>query len=349
MKLVCVWVVMLMLVAGCLAGCGAVSEAETGAEGARTGLTNAAAEKPLEGPADVKVTVEGWESPSDLGIVAAKQRGFFEDLNRNVWIGVPARPQRPVRYVSEGIDTFGVAQLPQVAIAIEKGAPIVAVRSLVSQPTAAMIWLKRSHIQSIADLRGKTIAIPGVPYQKRFLKTVLRRAGLGLRDVHLKVMGYALVPALLNGQADAIFGSPWNIDGVKLEELGAEPVITPVQSLGAPSYEELVLIARRDLLTKRPQLVRDVVAAIGRGTALPSESYETGLKTLEEADERDLHYGPTINRSEYEKTVPMLSKSGRIDPGKAQKLVRWMHKEGMLRRQITASQLLTNAYLPAQQ
>lgn len=348
MKVVCVWGVVLLLLAVSATGCGGNGGAETNAAVTQSESKNAAAKEPLTGPANVKISVEGWESPSDFGIVGAKTGGFFEDAGRNVWIGVPARPKRPVRYVSEGRDTFAVAQLPQVAIAIEKGAPIVAVRSLVSRPTTALIWLKRSHIRSVADLKGKRIAIPGVPYQKRFLKAVLARAGLGLEDVHLEPMGYQLVPSLLSGKADAIFGGTWNIDGVRLEELGAKPVVTRMKSLGAPLYEELVLIARRDLLSKRPQLVRDVVGAIGRGSVLPTENYEGALAMMEEADERNLLNGPTITKDQFDETLPMLSKSGRINLGKARNLVQWMHEEGMLRREIPISKMLTNAYLPPQ-
>ena len=45
------------------------------------------------------------------------------------------------------VDDFGVTQQPQVALARKTGHPIVAVGSLISQPTAAMIWLKGSKIR----------------------------------------------------------------------------------------------------------------------------------------------------------------------------------------------------------
>ena len=54
-----------------------------------------------------------------------------------------------------------------------RGAQVVAVGSLISDPTAAMIWLEKSHIGGIADLKGKTIAIPGLPFQKSFLQSIL--------------------------------------------------------------------------------------------------------------------------------------------------------------------------------
>ena len=39
-----------------------------------------------------------------------------------------------------------------------------------------MIWLKKSGIKGVGDLRGKTIATAGIPYQDAYLKTILARA-----------------------------------------------------------------------------------------------------------------------------------------------------------------------------
>lgn len=291
------------------------------------------------------MTVEGWESPSDLGVVAAKMGGLFEDVGRNIWVGVPARPKRPVRYVSDGIDTFGVAQLPQVVIAREKGAPIIAIGSLLSQPTTAMIWLKRSKIHALADLKGKTIATSGLPYQKRFLAAVLARAGLSLEDVHLEPLGYDLVPALLSGKVDASFGGSWNLEGVTLAERGANPVIRRVQSLGAPSYEELVVITRRDLLAEKPDLVRDFMSAVRRGTATALEDPRAAVRFMKETDETNPKDDAKVIEAELKATLPLLSKTGRVDPGKADELVSWMYEQGMIQRRLSASELLNNSYL----
>ena len=47
---------------------------------------------------------------------------------------------------------------------------------LVDQPLTSMIWLQKSGIKGVADLRGKTIATAGIPYQDAYLKTILARA-----------------------------------------------------------------------------------------------------------------------------------------------------------------------------
>jgi ABC-type nitrate/sulfonate/bicarbonate transport system substrate-binding protein len=71
-----------------------------------------------------------------------------------------------------------------------------------------------------------------------------------------------LVSALLSGRADAIFGGSWNVEGIELESRGAEPVITRIQDLGIPDYEELVMVARSDLVADDPRLIRDFMSAV---------------------------------------------------------------------------------------
>lgn len=331
------------MVAALVTGCGGSGQAKSSQA---TAEPTQAAPEALSGPIDAKVTMEGWENPSDLGIVTAVTAGFFVGADRNIWVAVPDNPNRPVRYVSDGTDTFGVAQLPQVVIAREKGAPIVAIGSLVSQPTTAMIWLKRSKIHKLADLKGKTIAIPGLPYQKRFLAAVLARAGLSLQDVRLDSVGYNLVPALLSGKVDASFGGSWNLEGVTLEERGASPVIRRVQSFGFPSYEELVVITRRDLLSRRPRLVRDFLSAMHRGSVTALENPEAAVRFMKGADETNPEDDWKVTEGELTATLPLLSRTSRMDLEKANALVRWMREQGMLQHPLVASELLTNTYLP---
>ncbi|HSC21158.1 MAG TPA: ABC transporter substrate-binding protein, partial [Solirubrobacterales bacterium] len=165
---------------------------------AETEIVHTRAEKPAH-LKKMRVTLDGQEGAQSAGIVMAQKRGFFADAGLDVSILSPALPARPVPYVATREDDLGVAQEPQLVLAKEKGTPVVAVGSLIGRPTAAMIWLKSSQIKGIADLKGKTIAIPGVPFQKAFLKSCLARYGLTLADVEVKDVGYNLVSALVKG------------------------------------------------------------------------------------------------------------------------------------------------------
>ena len=160
-------------------------------------------------------------SPADVAIqMAYTKRYFATSASRCSPASRFGRAGRSL--VAAYTDDIAVAQQPQVALAKDHGAPIVAVGSLVSQPTAAMIWLKGSGVKDVADLKGKTIAAPGIPYQDEMLESILEKAGLNPDDVEVKHVGYKLMPALLHGKADAIFGGSWNVEGVDAAETRAE-------------------------------------------------------------------------------------------------------------------------------
>lgn len=330
------WLLGLVAVVALLTGCGG---SEKGAEGGER--ASATTYSPVH-PKKLRVTLEGSESAQNVGVLMAAQRGYFKDLGLDVWVGSPLEPSRSAAYVAKRIDDLGVTELPQVVVGKEKGMPIVAVGSVVSHPTAAMIWLKSSKIDGIADLKGRTIAVPGVPFQAGFLQTVLERAGLTLDDVKLKRVGYELVPALLAGQADAIFGGSWNIEGAELESLGETPVITRVQDLGVPDYEELVVVARSDLVAEEPELIRDFMSAVRRGTAAAVADPDAALKVIRTELESIPPPDRKMMEAQVKATLPLLSKSGRMNQDRAQQLVDWMHEEGLIEREWPVGRLLTD-------
>lgn len=283
-------------------------------------------------------------TPANVAILMAVEKGYFADAGLTVFPSSPVVPRRPVSYVAAYTDDIAVTQLPQVAIAKEKGAPIVAVGSLIPHPTAAMIWLKRSGIRGIADLRNKTIAVPGIPYQEEVLESILERAGVNPGEVEVKHVAYRLLPALLSGKADAIFGGSWNVEGAALRERGVKPVIKRIQDLGVPSYDEVVVITRADRAAREPEVVRKFMAALNRGVAAVRRNPGLTVKLIESGP-HEFEINKSETRAQVRATLPLLSPTGYLDPDRAGRLVTWMHDEGMIRRQPPVSGFLTDEYL----
>lgn len=289
------------------------------------------------------MTLDGEPGAENAGILMAEKRGYFADAGLTVGVAGPWTPRRPVRYVATGVDTIGVTQQPQLVLAREEGVPIVSIGSVIRQPTAAVIWLRGSGIHDVADLEGKTIAVPGVPFQEDFLEAMLARAGLTLDDVHLKPVTYKAVAALRHGRADAIFGS-WNIEGKALEAQGAEPVIKRVQSLGLPDYEELVVIAREECVRKHPGMIRRFMAAVARGTEAARRHREATVDRIAVYHGFDREFSKRTLREQLDVTLPLLAASARMDPARARRLTAWMHREGMIEREPPPSVLASNKF-----
>ena len=56
-------------------------------------------------------------------------------------------------------------------------------------------------------------------------------------------VGLGLLPAVISDRAHAMLGGFRNIEGVDLAERGEDPRVVPVDQLGIPTYDELVLVA----------------------------------------------------------------------------------------------------------
>ncbi len=183
----------------------------------------------------------------------AQKLGYFRDAGLDVSIDAPSDPSAPIRQVAAGQTDLAISYEPEVMLARDKGLDVVAIGALVDRPLTSMIWLKKSGIKGVGSLRGKTIATAGIPYQDAFLKTILARANLSPAAVKAVNVGFGLLPALVGGSAQAMLGGFLNVEGVDLRKRGKDPVVTPVDKLGVPTYDELVLVANRKRARRGPR------------------------------------------------------------------------------------------------
>lgn len=258
----------------------------------------------------IAVTLDGRFNAENVGLLMAAKRGYFEDADLGVELREPVLPERAIKYVIGRDVELAISHEPQVVLAMEKGAPIVAVGSLIPQPTATVIWLKESGVGGIADLKGRTIAIYGLPFEWDLLQSVLAAAGLTLGDVKVKSVNHETVPALVSGRADAILGS-WNVEGAELKARELNPVIVPVEDFGVPAYDELVVIARRDRPSSSPWLVPDFMKAVSRGTAAAIEDPEAAVDAI--AEKTDKPNRKAI-KAAVEATLPLLADDSSPEP-----------------------------------
>ncbi len=293
----------------------------------------------------VSLTLDFYPNPDHAGIYMAQKLGYFEDAGLEVSISTPSDPAAPIKQVAAGATDLAISYEPEVALAREQGLDVVAVAALVDRPLTSMIWLRKSGIKGIGDLRGKTIATAGIPYQDAYLKTILARADLTPDDVKTVNVGFGLLPAILGGKAQAMLGGFSNVEGIDLKLRGKDPVVTPVDQLGVPTYDELVLVAQRQRLEEDPQAIRLFLAALARGTAAAVKSPAATVEALREANP-DLD--PKLTAAEVTATLPLLAGTpfGRMDPAEWGRFAGWMRDNGLIASLPDPATLLTNAYLP---
>jgi putative hydroxymethylpyrimidine transport system substrate-binding protein len=286
-----------------------------------------------KGLKNLHLTLKGYPDAEDAGILIAAERGYFADAGLNLEITSPVITSNLPEYLVQGASDLGILPQPQVTIARAEGMPLVAFGSVIRQPTMAMMSLRSSRIEDAADLEGKTVAINSLPFEEVALEAILGQAGLTLDDVKLKQASYGLVQALLDKRADAILGASPNLEGVELEACGLKPIMVPLQKLGVPPYEELVLVARRDRLARQPELFRAFTSALARGTAAAAadpRATAEAISLYRVEMERGTPQKPALVEAKVKATLPLLSRSGSTDPARAAHFAAWMHDEGLI-------------------
>ncbi|HXS33697.1 MAG TPA: ABC transporter substrate-binding protein [Solirubrobacterales bacterium] len=297
----------------------------------------------------LSLTLDFYPNPDHAGIYMAQKLGYFEEAGLDVDVHTPSDPAAPIKLLAAGQTDLAISYEPEVLLAKERGLDVLAVGALVNRPLTSMIWLKKSGIKGVGGLRGKTIATAGIPYQDAYLKTILGRANLSLADINVVNVGFGLLPAILGGRAEAMLGGFSNVEGVDLRLRGSDPVITPVDQLGVPSYNELVLVAQRKRLEEDSQQIRLFIAALARGTAAAAKNPAAATKALLEANP-DLD--PKLTKAEVAATLPLLNPPlnghpyGYMDPAAWTRFTGWMRDNGLISALPPTASVLSNAYLP---
>ena len=290
-------------------------------------------------PGEMSIALDGWETPESAGILMATERGYFDRLGLVANTFARPTPASVIPEVVEGYDDVGIAHEPEVMLARERGLPIVVLSGLMPRPAAALIWLKKSKIEGVADLKGKTIGIPGLPFQELFLRKALEKGGLAPGDVKVETVGYKLVQELVTGHTDAILGRS-NLQGAELKARGLDPVITPLQDLGIPAYDEFVLIARAECLAQRPQMFRDFLSALAQGTAAAAKDPQGTVEALMKVEESNSETSRKAMKAQLEATLPLITKGATVSRAQARRLENWMYEEGMIQRKFPLGPLL---------
>jgi putative hydroxymethylpyrimidine transport system substrate-binding protein len=169
-------------------------------------------------------------------------------------------------------------------------------------------------------------------------------------DVKSVNVGFGLLPALVGGSAQAMLGGYSNVEGVDLRERGKAPVVTPVDKLGVPTYDELVFVANRGKLEEDPEKFRLFLAALQRGTEAAVENPGAATKAITEANP-DLE--PKLAAAEVKATLPLLGAGatnqpyGYMDPKEWETFAGWMRDNDLIDSLPQTSELLDNSYLPS--
>ncbi|MEM8552156.1 MAG: ABC transporter substrate-binding protein [Pseudomonadota bacterium] len=272
------------------------------------------------------VLLDWFINPDHAPLYIAEARGEFAARDLQVEFVAPADPSAPPRLVAAGEGDIAITYQPSLYQQIDQGLPVVRVGTLVQSPLNSLVVLADGPIQSLEDLDGATVGFSVGGFEDALLGRMLDSVGLSLSNVTLVNVNFALTPALMTQQVDAVIGAFRNFELTQLRLEGSEGRAFLPEEHGVPTYEELIYIVRNDRADD-PAVARflEAVEAASRWQAdNPEDAEALFFETLPDIDD-------ALNRQAFKDTLstfPLDPKA--LDTAKYQAFKDFMLEAGLV-------------------
>jgi putative hydroxymethylpyrimidine transport system substrate-binding protein len=273
------------------------------------------------------VLLDWFVNPDHAPLVIAEERGLFAEYGLEVELVAPADPSAPPRLVAAGQGDIAITYQPNLHLQVHEGLPLVRIGTLVETPLNSLVALADGPIREIADLAGGTVGFSVGGFEDALLGAMLAEDGLSLEDVELVNVQFALTPALLSGQVDAVIGAFRNFELNQIDLEGASGRAFFPEEHGVPAYDELIFVAHRER-TGDPKLAR-FVDAIEQGVLYllnhPEESYALFVQGRPELDDE-------LNRRAWGDTLPRFdARPAALDRARYARFAAFLEQQGLIK------------------
>jgi NitT/TauT family transport system substrate-binding protein len=285
---------------------------------------------------------------ANAGFAAAVAEGYYKAAGLDVKLVEGNGSGNTAQLVASGRSQIAYADAVAISQLIAKGAPMKVLSTIYQSNPNEVSALKKAGIKSIKDLNGKKVGVPSGSSQTTMLPLFLKANNLKETDVNLINMpATSMVPALLQGQVDAILGS---IDAyqIQLEAQGAQLDNFRFADYGVPTVSTSIF-ANDSYIKENGDVIKKFIAASLKGWSFALDNPEKAVKDLKivfpEMNEK-------LAASELAAITPLFCSGGAKYIGKAEDAL-WVKSQDLLSevKLLPAGQdpktYYTNAYLPA--
>jgi len=278
-------------------------------------------------PADTPVTFQlNWMAGGpNAGFAAAVAEGYYKDAGLDVTLVQGNGSGNTAQLVANGRAQLAYADAVAVMQLIAKGAPMKVVSTIYQSNPNALMSRKKAGIKSVKDIAGKKVGDASASSQTTMLPLLLKANNLKESDVNMIDMPVAsMVPALLQGQVDAVLGS---IDAyqIQAESQGAQLDVYRFADYGVPTVSTSIF-ASNDYLKSNPDVVKKFIAASLKGWSFaldhPDQAIKDVKKVFPEVNEK-------LATAELAAITPLFCSGGAKYIGKAEDAL-WTKSQELL-------------------
>ena len=276
----------------------------------------------------ITVVLDWFVNPDHGPLIIALEKGFFSRRGLDVSFQVPSNPNDPPKLVAAKNADIAVSYQPQHYLHVDQGLPLVRIATLVATPLNTLVVLADSDITNLAQLKGKTVGYSIGGFETVILKVMLESQGLSLNTVKLVNVNFSLSPSLFSKSTDAVIGAFRNFELNQMDIEGRPGRAFYVEEYGIPSYDELILVSRRDDINSLK--LRKFVDALEEGVQFlinhPDKSWKLFIRGRKDLDNQ-------LNRLAWRDTTPRFAlRPGALDRARYQRFAKFLKKHGLIKK-----------------
>jgi putative hydroxymethylpyrimidine transport system substrate-binding protein len=278
---------------------------------------------------EIAVTLDWYLNPQHATLIVAREKGMFQRRGLEVTLVTPADPNVPAKLLAAGRTDLVVGRQPQLHLQVDKGVPLVRVATLLAAPVSGLV-LRAGHDNEIA-LEGMKLGFTDADGRDVMLASALAEllgTANGLALVELQDVDYAMLEAMRGKSVDGAMVHHRYLLPRQLADEGVLTRVLPVEELGVPVHDGLILMANRERLNGKREEIHRLVSALEEAALWivnhPVEAWE-----LLEASEPAL--ADSASREAWKEIMPRLAlQPAALDQGRYLRLEHFLFEAGII-------------------
>ncbi|WP_255768328.1 ABC transporter substrate-binding protein [Pseudarthrobacter sulfonivorans] len=279
------------------------------------------------------------------------QEGIFKKHGIDLTIKAGQGSTKTVQATGQGQMDFGWADTPALLANVDKGVKVKSLGVYLQTTPSAVQIFKDSGIETVADLKGKTIATSAGDAPTVTFPLFLKAAGLAETDVKQQDLDAAgKVAAALSNKVDGLIGFAHDQGPTIAAKSGKAMTYLRYADQGINFYSN-GLISSDAYLAKNPELAKEMMAAVSESFTAAIAKPEAAAKSMEGKDPQVPDHAVVLEQ--WTQTIKLLStpatagkKPGTNDPADWAATIKTLAGAGLIGEGSDASKYFDSQYQP---
>ena len=232
----------------------------------------------------LSVTLDWYLNPQHATLLIAREKGLFQRHGLDVSLSVPADPRVATKLLFAGRTDLVVGRQPQLHLLADQDAPVVRVATLIATPLSGLILPATEDDEhaiegyriGYTDMDGRDVMLFSA------LRTLLGTAQ-GLDLVEPVETSYRVLRAMREERVESALVHHRYLLPRQLADEGMATQMLPIEELGLPLHDGLILMANRERLNGQRDAMRRMIAALEEAALWIANQPQAAWALLEEA------------------------------------------------------------------